>query len=299
MNDRPVQAETISQSVVVTGDGNNVSLRFGDTGIILPLKRKQFRPPERREQLARGARELDLLVPEAGKLPFVGREDIFAELRTWLDDEADISVHAVIGRAGTGKTRLALEFCKAIDSDFAAKGPWVAGFLSPGDIAPVVETLATHSFAWERRTLLVIDYAAQCHSHLARWLDRLVYQKLGTKLRILLLDREAPENFGWWHELTSASLRDQAVRLDLFYVLRPRQLPDLSALEERRNLMTAAFEAASAKTGQSRTCVIGVAGGDRALNPHVCSGPSGRRRQDEGACAKLHHAVRGARPRAR
>ncbi len=92
----------------------------------------------------------------------------------------------------------------------------------------------------------MIDYAAQCHSALGRWLDRLAYQKLETKLRILLLDREAPENFGWWHELTSASLRDQAVRLELFFAPRPRQLPDLADLEERRDLMTAAFEAAVA-----------------------------------------------------
>ncbi len=247
MNDRSVQAETISQAVVVTGNGNTVSLRFGETGITLPLKRKQFRPPERRQMAAPGAlpRELDLLVPEAGKLDFVGREDLLSELRTWLDGEPDISVHALIGRAGTGKTRLALELCNAIDSDFAAKGPWIAGFLSPGDLAPVVETLATHSFAWERQTLLVIDYAAQCHSALARWLDRLAYQKLATKLRFLLLEREAPENFGWWHELTAPSLRDEQARLDLFYAPRPRQLPDLSDLEERRRLMTAAFAAAS------------------------------------------------------
>ena len=92
----------------------------------------------------------------------------------------------------------------------------------------------------------MIDYAAQCHSALGRWLDRLVYQKLETKLRILLLDREAPEGFGWWHELTSPSLRSEQARGDLFYEPRPRQLPDLSDPEERRDLMSAAFEAASA-----------------------------------------------------
>jgi hypothetical protein len=69
---------------------------------------------------------------------------------------------------------------------------------------------------------------------------------ISSRSRASLLDREAPENFGWWQELTSASLRDQAVRLELFFAPRPGQLPDLSALEERRDLMTAAFEAASA-----------------------------------------------------
>ena len=219
MNNRSVQAAEIRQSIVVTGDGNAVSLRFGDTGVILPLKRKQL-PPERRRRHVTDERlrELDLLVPDAAKLPFVGRERevLLAELRAWLNDGPDISVHALVGRAGTGKTRLALELCRAIDNDPAVKGPWVAGFLSPGDLSAVVETSATHDFAWERRTLLVIDYAAQCHSTLARWLDRLAYQKLDTKLRILLLDREAPTGFGWWHELISPNLRDQRARLDYF-----------------------------------------------------------------------------------
>ncbi|HEX4594894.1 MAG TPA: hypothetical protein VH157_11495 [Bryobacteraceae bacterium] len=134
MSGGSVQAGGISQSVVLTGDGNGVSLRFGETGITLPLKRKQFRPPERHHRKPlpdKRPRELDLLIPEAGKLPFVGRHDLLAELRAWLYDESDISVHALIGRAGTGKTRLALEFCEEIDSDPAAKGPWIAGFLSP------------------------------------------------------------------------------------------------------------------------------------------------------------------------
>src|SRR5271170_72992 len=114
MGDRSVDAHDISRSVIVTGDGNNVALTLGDTGIRLPLRRKQFPPPERRRRPREGEppRELDLLVPEAGKLPLIGRKDLFAELQAWLDDEADISVHALIGRAGAGKSRLALEFCQ-------------------------------------------------------------------------------------------------------------------------------------------------------------------------------------------
>jgi hypothetical protein len=61
------------------------------------------------------------LMPEAGKLPLIGRKDLFAELQAWLDDEADISVFGLIGRVGTGKTRLALELCRAIDRDRGAK----------------------------------------------------------------------------------------------------------------------------------------------------------------------------------
>jgi hypothetical protein len=241
-----VQARDIIKSAVVTGNWNTVTLTFGDSGIVLPLRRRQFRPPDRRRRPAPGEppRELDLLVPEAGRLPLIGRKDIFAELQTWIADEVDVSVHALIGRAGSGKTRLALEFCSKIDSDPNAEGEWLAGFLSPSDLTPVVDRLATRHFVWERPTLLVIDYAAQCHEALGRWLDRLAGPKLDTKLRILLLDREAPEGFGWWRELTGSGLNTARERRELFYLLRPRQLPDLSDLEERRDLMAAALQGA-------------------------------------------------------
>jgi len=99
-----VQTRDIIKSAVVTGNWNTVTLTFGDSGSVLPLRRRQFRPPDRRRRPAPGEppRELDLLVPEAGKLPLVGRKDIFAELQTWIADEVDISVHALIGRAGSG-----------------------------------------------------------------------------------------------------------------------------------------------------------------------------------------------------
>jgi tetratricopeptide (TPR) repeat protein len=77
----------------------------------------------------------------------------------------------------------------------------------------------------------------------SHWLDRLAGQKLDTKLRVLLLDREAPEGFGWWRELTGSGLNTARERRDLMYASRPTQLPDLSDLKERRELMQAALTA--------------------------------------------------------
>src|SRR3954451_21102062 len=180
MSDRSAPAGDIKQSVGVTADANTVALTFGVSGVSLPLVRKQFPPPERRRRQAAGERprELDLLVPETGRLPFIGRQDLLTELQAWLDDEVDIRVHGLIGRAGSGKTRLAIALCQQIDSDPGGNRPWLAGFLSAGDVGAVAETLATHSFAWLRPSLLVIDDAAQCHQVLARWLDRLASQPL-------------------------------------------------------------------------------------------------------------------------
>ena len=242
MGDRSVSARDISRAVVVTGDGNTVALDFGDTGITLPLRRKQFPSPDRRRRRARENRRASSTCssPKPANCHWSAARTFSPSFGPG-STMTRFSVHALIGRAGTGKTRLAIEFCKKIDNDPAGKGEWIAGFVSPADLGPVVEALATHSFAWERPTFLVIDYAAQCHQALARWLDRLADQKLDTKLRILLLDRDAPEAFGWWHDLT---VPGPPRRRDLFYDLRPRQLPDLSDLEERRALITAAFEAA-------------------------------------------------------
>jgi tetratricopeptide (TPR) repeat protein len=60
----------------------------------------------------------------------------------------------------------------------------------------------------------------------------------------LLLDREAPDGFGWWRELTGSGLYTARARRELFYAGRPTQLPDLSDLGERRDLMAAALHAA-------------------------------------------------------
>ena len=218
MVDRSVSARDISHSVVVTGDGNAVSLSFGASGLVLPLDRKQIRPPERRRAQSAGERrrELDVLDPNRGRLPLIGRDAAMADLRGWLDDEPDISVHALTGRAGTGKTRLAIELCTAIDGADEPGENWVAGFLSPVELGGVAEIYATTVFDWEKSTLLVIDYAGQGHAALGRWLDRLASKALDVKLRILLLEREAPQGFGWWHELTGSALHSAAARLDLF-----------------------------------------------------------------------------------
>src|SRR5271155_1988677 len=168
MSDRSADA-----GVVVTGDGNTVTLTFGRSGVSLPLLRKQFRPVERRPRPAPGEppRELDLLDPETGRLPLIGRRDVLAELQTWLDDEVDISVHALIGPAGSGKTRLAMELCQRIDRDPGGNDTWIAGFLSADDLRAVVDIFASNSFEWAQPTLLVIDNAAQCQQGLALWLD--------------------------------------------------------------------------------------------------------------------------------
>ena len=59
----------------------------------------------------------------------------------------------------------------------------------------------------------MLDYAARCSTVLARWLDCLAdLHLLATKLRLLLLDREASESSGWWHELTAPAANSEQAR---------------------------------------------------------------------------------------
>ena len=261
MSDRSVSAESISKSVVVTGDGNAVSLTFGASGPVLPLDRKQIRVNDR---LGGARRELDILSPDRSTLPLIGRDDELADLRSWLDAEADISVHSLIGRAGSGKIRLAIELCKRIDGGQAPGEDWVAGFLSVSELERVAEVYATSVFGWKQSTLLVIDYAGEDHASLGRWLDRLATQRLDVKLRILLLDREAPQGFGWWHELTGSTLHAAADRRRLFRggTLHARALVGLADLEDRRDVVAAALKAVQEIHPEGSTVAIPAAGAD-------------------------------------
>jgi hypothetical protein len=127
--DRSFHARDVSRSIVITGDGNTATLVFGDSGVRLPLRRLQLRPPERRRALATGERrELDILDPARAAVPIVGREAMLAELEAWLAEEIDLSVRALVGRAGSGKTRLAIELCRLIDPDQRVGPPESGGW---------------------------------------------------------------------------------------------------------------------------------------------------------------------------
>jgi len=254
MSDRSVHATTIREGVVVTGDGNTVVANFGTTSARLALQRRQVRPIDRRRAPKPGEppRELDLFAPDTEVLPLLGRDTLLQQLRAWLDDALDLSVHGLIGQAGSGKTRLALELCRTVDPPDGS-GVWRAAFVTPSAIDTIVETLVTRQFEWDRPTLLVLDYAATAYRALARWLNALSTHSQTPKLRFLLLEREAPEQFGWWHELARPASHSEASRADLFWEARPSLLPDLADLDQRHTLLLAAQQAAHRLRGGAGT----------------------------------------------
>ena len=71
------------------------------------------------------------LDPRCRVLPLFGREPELAALRRWQQSARPIAVQTLVGRAGTGKTRLAAEFiaqAAALDP-----GLWDAGFVGGSD----------------------------------------------------------------------------------------------------------------------------------------------------------------------
>ncbi|MEO5372530.1 MAG: toll/interleukin-1 receptor domain-containing protein [Magnetococcus sp. DMHC-1] len=103
---------------------------------------------------AQGVQRLD---PRARFLPLIGRESELQELDGWLEGKKPISVRGMIGDAGRGKTRLAMELVQIVQ-----KQGWHAGFLS----SEMLEKLVTQGESgWSRPTLAVIDDAASHAIH--------------------------------------------------------------------------------------------------------------------------------------
>jgi len=131
------------------------------------------------------------LVPDDSVLSFastaverVGRRGELAELEAFLTDARSFSWWVWTGPAGVGKSRLAVELCRAASEE------WHAGFLREahqqrlGALRPLSPTLA------------VVDYAAQRAGWLSDALLELAAREEGPPIRVLVLEREASGS--WW-----------------------------------------------------------------------------------------------------
>ena len=118
---------------------------------------------------------------------FFGREDEKSRLQEFLADEREIVWWQIAGKAGQGKSRLALDLVDTLDD-----GTWYAGFLDARQLSE------TNWFETEflRPSLIVIDYIAGTQKAEA-FMDalnalriRIQENKINHKVRFLLLERE-------------------------------------------------------------------------------------------------------------
>jgi hypothetical protein len=207
------------------GDGNTVVVYAGRSE--LHLARKHAR------NAAAVATELELLRVDLRATTLVGRKSEVASLQDWLSDSRPVLVRCMIGRAGTGKTRLGIELC-----EYAECSGWTAGFAQYGQFTEFVKQVA--GLRWDKPILIVVDYAASLVRELRVWLEALAQREPvqeEKRLRILLLERHAERDFGWWAELIRfASL--SAPSPDQFAdPPEPVPLQSLSRLEDRHDLL--------------------------------------------------------------
>jgi hypothetical protein len=114
------QSGTVSgnYNIFVQASGNRIAIDIG-RGPHLKLYARHRRAPKK---------PLDLLNPINRAIPVLGREKEQHELEAWLDGSG-ISARCLMGGAGSGKTRLAVELCAAAD-----KLGWFAEFIDHGEL---------------------------------------------------------------------------------------------------------------------------------------------------------------------
>ncbi len=172
----------------------------------------------------------DLLVPASRAPELVGRADELAALEHWLSESAAVSVRGLTGRAGSGKTRLAIELCERAE----ALG-WSAGFASPQALRGLAAEAGRSRFP----VLVVIDRAGTGET-LPHDYCVLLGQPRHPKLRLLLLERDTGCD-GWW-----ADLGRTGVAMD---PAEPVRLAGLRSADERAGLLGTAMAWAARLSG--------------------------------------------------
>ncbi len=210
--------------VQVSGDGNTIIFYAGAAE--LHLLRKHARKAE-------PTTELQLLRVDLRATTLVGRDADMARLQAWLASDRPISFRCLTGRAGAGKTRLAIELC-----EHAERAGWTAGFAQYSQFPGFVERAG--GWRWSKPTLVVIDYAAALARELRVWMDILARREARPgeqKLRLLLLERHAERDLGWWADLMRVVSSSDPGPDELADPPEPIALASLTLVEDRRALL--------------------------------------------------------------
>lgn len=206
-----------NKNVVVVGNYNNVSLE----------NKQGLRLSHLHKLAGAGSTAALQLTAFERRTRFIGRSSEFEALKEWLSAPSLISVRTIIGAPGIGKTRLAIEL-----ADFAEAQGWTSGFLRASELHRFVNAPCLSDWVWNRPTLIVIDYAAQKADSLATLMESLQdYGQAGlpedrSKLRLLLLERDASLQFGWWPKVFGPAGHSDR-RIDLAEPRHPSALSPL------------------------------------------------------------------------
>ncbi|MGH3185812.1 MAG: hypothetical protein ACRDPY_15965 [Streptosporangiaceae bacterium] len=169
------------------------------------------------------------LLYDSTLLTRVGREAELAELKAFLDSDQRFAWWLWTGPAGAGKSRLAVELCRAVS------GPWHAGFLREPDQSSLDDLQAV----WP--TLVVVDYAAQRSTWLSNTILRLSHHRSRFPVRLLVLERAA--SGPWWDTVQRLNRFGESRLIDATAYAMPRALEGLSRDEIRTLIRDVARQA--------------------------------------------------------
>ena len=227
LRDAPRAAVRGNQSIVVqiAGDGNRVDIHHPHLSLL------------RHGELS--VRDgIGLLYAQARAIPLFGRDETLQSLETWATGHSassPISIRVIVGGGGSGKTRLAMDLC-----DCLSDAGWHAGFLSAAELTRFRGQQNLATWGWSQPTLVVIDYAAARGQALGAWLKELAGNsgESDKPLRLLLLERHADLNGGWWREAFDSG---NSSAYALQGMLNPREPVKLLALDPaaRRQVLDA------------------------------------------------------------
>ena len=222
-----------SIGVQVMGENISVTVGKGSQPVLI-------RPETRKARASTGS-DLELLNAYRCSIPLVGRDDNLQSLKEWLASDKDIAVRTMIGRAGAGKTRLAIELITSLPEK-----DWNAGFITSEEVAAFPERVNLSKWTWQKPTLIVVDHAATLLDPLSRWLRELAdhpKKEDAPRLRLLLLERQAKLDGGWYQSLFSGGDSNAGVP-SLFEPVKPLPVQALDLPEKRRAVLKATLREA-------------------------------------------------------
>ncbi|WP_429297532.1 tetratricopeptide repeat protein [Paraburkholderia atlantica] len=217
--------------VQIVGDCNRVTAGYPHLTLTRYLARRQIR------------QDLDRLSPYTRSTPLLGRETELASLHAFLNAPAPMLARVLVGGGGGGKTRLALELCEQ-----ASATGWNAGFVTRTELHRFFAAQNLSDWGWQKPTLIVVDYAAEHAELLGRWLDELTDRVAPPQhvLRLLLLERSARTDAGWWTTVFASGGWGAANKRALLDPAEPVPILPLAHVEDRLKLLEAMLSQASA-----------------------------------------------------